>query len=219
MGITLGIDTSTDVRAGIARNGRSMGSGIVADQRAHAEQLAPLVQRTLAGAGLRLSDVDDIAVGVGPGPFTGLRVGVVTAMTWASVLNRPIKGVCSLDVVARQWVQRGTAPEEFVVVTDARRREVYWARYNSLGERLDGPVVTAPTEVPELPLAGSGAKLLERPVAGPTELDAGLLAAVAAQLPDAGLEPLYLRRPDAEVPSTRKSTLPQPRLSLKKRRT
>jgi tRNA A37 threonylcarbamoyladenosine modification protein TsaB len=95
---------------------------------------------------------------------------------------------------------------EFVVASDARRREWYWARYGPDGRRLAGPFVTAPAEVPDLPAIG--------PVTGtPLALDAGHLAAVAARLPEAGLEPLYLRRPDAEVPTARKSTLLPPRLA------
>jgi tRNA A37 threonylcarbamoyladenosine modification protein TsaB len=100
------------------------------------------------------------------------------------------------------------------VVADARRKEVYWARYAADGTRVDGPSVTAPDLVPDVPLAGPGATLTGRDCAGPDGLDAGLLAASADRLPDAGLVPLYLRRPDAEVPTTRKSTLLQPRVAM-----
>lgn len=211
-GVVVGIDTSTDVRAGVAVAGRVVASGAVADPRAHAEQLAPLLQRLVAGAGLSLADVDRIVVGVGPGPFTGLRVGVVTAATLAEVLGVEVRGVCSLDAVAAAWASAG-APEEFAVVSDARRREVYWARYDASGRRTGGPFVTPPDAVPPLPLAGPGASLVPGgDVVGPTELDAGVLAARGEHLADAGLEPLYLRRPDAEVPTRVKSTLAQPRL-------
>lgn len=207
--ITLAVDTSTDVRAGVARDGEALASGSVADPRAHAEELMPLVTRVLDDAGLSLADVDELVVGVGPGPFTGLRVGVVTASTLGFALGRPVRGVCSLDVVAAQWVD---APGRFAVVSDARRREVYWAVYAG-GVRVDGPFVTAPSDVPEVPLAGPGAVLVRPAVAGPTVLDAGTLAARASTLPDAGLEPLYLRRPDAELPSKVKTTIPRARLA------
>lgn len=214
--VRVGIDTSTDVRAGIAAGGRVLASGAVTDRRAHAEQLMPLLQRLLTEAGVTLADVESIVVGVGPGPFTGLRVGVVTATTMAEVLGVAVRGVCSLDAVASAWPD---APEQFVVVSDARRREVYWARYAASGERLDGPHVTAPDAVPALPLAGPGATLVPGgTVAGPTELDAGILAARGESLNDVGLEPLYLRRPDAEVPTRVKSTLAQPRLALGRKR-
>lgn len=214
MTITLGVDTSTVVRAGLAEDGRVLAAGVVQDRRAHVEQLMPLIRRLSAEAGLGLGDVDAVAVGVGPGPFTGLRVGVVTATTLAFVLGKPVRGVCSLDVVAAGW---GDAPDEFVTVADARRREVYWARYAS-GRRVGGPFVTPPGRVPGLPLAGPGATLVRPGTAGPDDLDGGVLAARAHELPDAGLEPLYLRRPDAEVPAKPKSTLVQPRLALGRKR-
>jgi tRNA threonylcarbamoyl adenosine modification protein YeaZ len=213
--VVLGIDTATDVRAGVARDGRLVSTDVVPDRRAHAEQLLPLVQRVLATAGVTPSEVTGVVVGVGPGPFTGLRVGVAAAITLAEALGVPVRGVCSLDVVALDWADRGDAPAEgFVVVADARRKEVYWAGYDGTGQRLDGPFVTAPGEVRDLPLAGPGATLTGRDCAGPDAIDAGLMAAAGHRLVDAGLEPLYLRRPDAEVPTSRKSTLLQPRLAM-----
>ena len=214
MTTTLAVDTSTVVAAAIAVDGRIVASARVDDTRAHAEELMPLVQRVAAEAGVALADVERIVAGVGPGPFTGLRVGVVTALTLAEVLAVPVAGACSLDAVAAEWASAG-APEEFLVVSDARRKEVFWARYDGAGRRLSGPDVAAPDTLPALPLAGPGAHLVGAGT-GPTQLDAGWLA--AADLPDAGLEPLYLRRPDAEVPTRVKSALPQPRLSLRRTR-
>ena len=218
MTVVVGIDTSTDVRVGVAVDGRIVASGAVADRRAHAEQLVPLLRGLLGDAGIALADVDRFVVGVGPGPFTGLRVGVVTAAVLAEVLGVPITGVCSLDAVAAAWALTN-APAEFVVVSDARRREVYWAHYDAAGRRLAGPFVTAPDAVPPLPLAGSGAPLVPGgDVRGPADLDAGVLAAHGDGLDDAGLEPLYLRRPDAEEPTRVKSTLAAPRLAMRRTR-
>ncbi|MGC3955855.1 MAG: tRNA (adenosine(37)-N6)-threonylcarbamoyltransferase complex dimerization subunit type 1 TsaB [Propionicimonas sp.] len=220
MSIVLGIDTSGVVCAGVARDGEVVASGVVPDTRAHAEQLMPLVQQVIAEAGLGgLTELTGIAVGVGPGPFTGLRVGVVAAITLGEALGVPVRGVCSLDVLAHQANHRGTGDGslsqlvratfgagEFIVATDARRKEWYWASYDADGRRAEGPFVTAPDALPALPQVG--------PVTdAPLALDAGVLAAIAADLPDAGLEPLYLRRPDAEVPTARKSTLLPPRLA------
>lgn len=200
--VVLGIDTSGVVCAGVAVDGAVVASGVIPDTRAHAEQLMPLVQQVMADAGLTLAEVDRIAVGVGPGPFTGLRVGVVAAVTLGEALGVPVRGVCSLDVLAHQ----ANESSDFVVATDARRKEWYWASHDADGNRVDGPFVTAPDQLPELPKVG--------PVTGnPIALDAGVLAAIADSLPDAGLEPLYLRRPDAEVPTARKSTLLPPRLA------
>ena len=207
MTLVLAIDTSTDVRVGLASDGAVLAATAFTDGRAHAEQLMPLVLSTLADAGRALSDLEQIVVGVGPGPFTGLRVGVATAHTLSFALGLPIRGVCSLDAIAAGYLATG----EFLAVSDARRKEIYWARYAADGARLAGPFVGPVAELPDLPLTGPGAAL-----AGGTAvpLDGGLLALAGPTLPDAGLSPLYLRRPDAEVPTTRKSTLLQPRLSV-----
>lgn len=210
--VVLGIDTATDVRVGLAVDGAVVASAAVADTRAHAEQLMLLVQRVLAESGHTVGDLTGVVVGIGPGPFTGLRVGVAAGHTLAAALGVPARGVCSLDVVAAEWVRRGDAPAEFLIASDARRKEVYWARYDGTGRRLDGPSVSAPSALPALPLGGPGARLVVTAVAGPDAIDAGLLAAL--DVPDAGLEPLYLRRPDAEVPTRVKSTLLQPRLAV-----
>ncbi len=208
--LTLGIDTSTDVRVGLADETGVLASRAVTDSRAHAEQLMPLVNASLAEAGRTLHDLGLIVVGVGPGPFTGLRVGVVTAQTLGFALGVPVRGVCSLDAVAAGHLVAGNPGGEFLAVSDARRREVYWARYAADGRRVEGPAVSPASELPELPVVGPGAGL-----AGgtPSPLDGGILALAGPELPEVGLSPLYLRRPDATVPTNRKSTLLQPRLA------
>lgn len=153
--LVLGIDTSDGVSVALVRGGEVLARAAGADPRRHAETLAPAVERVLAGDGLRPADLDAIAVGTGPAPFTGLRVGLVTARTLARVLDRPVIGVCSLDALARQAFDAlaATAPREVLAVADARRREVYVARYRPDAthpdadvERVDGPgVATAAT--------------------------------------------------------------------------
>jgi tRNA threonylcarbamoyl adenosine modification protein YeaZ len=207
--LVLGIDTSTTVNVGLARNGEVLGVATVDDRRAHVERLTPLIRAVLDDAGATVTDLDLIVVGLGPGPFTGLRVGIATARMLASVARVQLRGVCSLDVLAVQY-----APDnpfgEFLVATDARRKEVYWARYASDGARVDGPYVSSPDEVPALPTVGPGANLYpDRLTAapGPRVLDPAVLASSGTWLADAGIEPLYLRRPDAAAPTRRKSVL------------
>ena len=176
----------------------------------HGEQLAPLIERALAQAGLVRQDLTAIGVGVGPGPFTGLRIGLVTARTLGYVLELPVYGVCTLDVLAIEAVDTRVVTGDFLVATDARRREVYLASYDADGGRLAGPEVGKPADLAsELPAVGEGAVLhaeaFPNPV-GPTRPSAGWLARVIAEeraeLYDA--EPLYLRRPDAVMPGTPK---------------
>ena len=93
-------------------------------------------------------DITAVAAGTGPGPYTGLRAGLVTARVLGSALGVPVYGVCTLDVVAAGVASTGTAAGQgFIVATDARRREVYWARYDADGRRLDGPAVGFPADV------------------------------------------------------------------------
>jgi tRNA threonylcarbamoyl adenosine modification protein YeaZ len=184
------IDTATPaVIAGVLRRDESgrvevLAQRIVVDAHAHAELLTPNVVAALAEAGLPMAAIDAVVVGCGPGPFTGLRVGMATAAAYGHALDVPVHPVCSLDAIG------GRTTGEVLVVTDARRREVYWARYRD-GVRIDGPGVDAQADVPV-----GGAELVAFAQPSP----AGLVAAVddweAEPLP---LIPLYLRRPDAKT--------------------
>ena len=123
----------------------------------HGEMLAPGIQRVLADADARAADLTGIAVGVGPGPFTGLRVGLVTARTLAFVREIPVYGVCSLDILAAAAIDAGY--DEFVVATDARRKEVYLASYAG-GRRVSGPEVVKPADAKtEAPWSGGAGVL------------------------------------------------------------
>lgn len=208
----LGIDTSTVVCAGLARDGVAVATRTVGNSHSHVEMLIPCVQEMLSATGASLPDVERICIGVGPGPFTGLRVGIATAVTLGQVLDVPLHGVCTLDVIAAQWMATGGAPQEFVIASDARRKELYWARYSD-GRRAGEPQVTDPARLPHEPVAGPGVDVYpellgeRRPADAPCSVDAGFMAANWQSIPDAGLAPLYLRKPDAELPSARKSAL------------
>ena len=115
------------------------------DPRRHAELLTPLITQVLSEAGRSVADLDLIVTGVGPGPYTGLRVSVVTATTLGMALGVPVVGVCTLDGFAYDAVR--TDARAVVVASDARRREVYWAAYDDTGRRIDGPMVHKPDVV------------------------------------------------------------------------
>lgn len=176
------------------------------DAMRHGELLAPGITALLDQVGLMRQDVTAIAVGVGPGPFTGLRVGLMTARTLGAVLEIPVYGVCTLDVLAVEAVDSGTVQGPFHVATDARRKEVYWASYDEEGNRLDGPEVVKPAEVAtDGPVVGRGAVLYPDAFPDgrlPENPSAGVLARVVAEERAVLLdpEPLYLRRPDAAAP-------------------
>ncbi|MFC0673047.1 tRNA (adenosine(37)-N6)-threonylcarbamoyltransferase complex dimerization subunit type 1 TsaB [Brachybacterium hainanense] len=238
----LGIDTSGAVSVALAR-GAGEGDGgtgqelqvlaVRSDERSrhHDEVLLGLVDEVLLEAGAGRGDVTGIVAGRGPGPFTGLRVGLVVARTIAAALGVPLRGVCSLDALALQaatapGAPAGSAgePRRIAVALDARRREVYWALYEAAADgtitRQDGPAVDAPATVSARlraadALVGSGTDLYPELLPATTRIphvDAGALIAVAAQLEARGedltsTEPMYLRAPDAAKPSVRKSAL------------
>lgn len=188
------------------------------DARRHTEILMPLVSEVVEQAGIERSSIDGFAVGVGPGPYTGLRVGITTAATLGLVLDRPAYGVCSLDAIAYDVAVQPDSPDDFLVATDGRRKEVYWARYTG-GVRIGEPQVHRPAELAEelraLPTAGRGPELYPDLFANPlSQLDvdaAALGRLVARRLADGTgllpLQPLYLRQPDAVPSAGQKSAL------------
>lgn len=208
--LLLAFDTATPAITVAVHDGSDVVAAATGEgAMAHGELLAPAIHAALTDAGATMADLTDVAVGVGPGPFTGLRVGVVTALTLGSTLGITTHGVCTLDILAAELAQRGGLSEEFLVATDARRKEVYWAHYrpsNHAADRLDGPHVSYPVDVAELhpgmPVLGRGATLYPDTLTvldGPADPSAAALAsAVAAgSVEELPLEPLYLRRPDA----------------------
>ncbi len=232
--LVVGFDTATPAVSVALHDGeRVVSEAFTVDARRHGELLTPMIAKVMADAGASRGDLTAVAVGVGPGPYTGLRVGVMTARVLGSVLGIPVHGVCSLDVIAAatstQGPQGPQAPpgapgapgREFLVATDARRKEVYWARYDADGGRLAGPLVGSAGSIPgaaELAVAGHGGQLYPQAfgeVIGPGYPDARTLCAIVAgqrgertSPPLLAAEPLYLRRPDAREPGPPKRVTP-----------
>ncbi len=220
--LILAIDTSTSaITVALHDDTQLLAAESHLDPRAHTEWVSPLIASCLTSARLTPSDLTAVAVGNGPGPFTGLRVGIVTGLTMGHALGIPVHGICSLDVLAAQAAERAraagaarateTEEGEVLVATDARRKEVYWSRYavrSGAVERLTCPVVERPADLPEglraLPTVGRGPMLWPDLFPHPVpvlDVDAAVLARLAVERARAGeempVEPLYLRRPDA----------------------
>ncbi len=210
----LAFDTATPAVTVALHDGeRVVATSTKVDARRHGELLAPGITAVLDEAWVPRQDITAVAVGVGPGPFTGLRVGLVTARTLGAVLDIPVYGVCTLDVLAVAAVDGGAVHEPFLVATDARRKEVYWATYDEHGARIDGPGVARPADLADLasgrPVVGAGARLYPDVfpnAVDPEHPDAGVLAGIVAEERAELLdpEPLYLRRPDAATSYTPK---------------
>ncbi|MHA7281466.1 tRNA (adenosine(37)-N6)-threonylcarbamoyltransferase complex dimerization subunit type 1 TsaB [Arthrobacter sp. TMS2-4] len=221
--LLLALDTSAAATVALLRDDVVVGRFASADTRSHAEVLAPAVHRILAEAGVAGTELDAVVAGVGPGPFTGLRAGLVTARTLGFVWGVPLHGVMSLDALAFDAVAVGAVPagSGFLAATDARRGEVYWAAYRApsqpgdLPDLLDGPHVGEAATLPAgRPLVGRAASLYPDDVDGVPALaasdpDAASLGRVArlrllAGVPLRDTAPLYLRESDAQVPGPRK---------------
>ncbi len=201
--LALVLDTSTPaVSAALVRVDATtevLAERVVVDGRRHGELLALGLREVLAAGA-----PDVVVVGLGPGPFTGLRVGIVTAAVYAEARGVPVLGVCSLD---------GLGGPDTVVMTDARRKEVYWAAYDAVGARVDGPHVTTPAVAAESVhgrrVVGDGALLhgltvLEEPrYPSPARLAQVAVRAHLAGAAPLPLTPLYLRRPDAQEMAAR----------------
>jgi tRNA threonylcarbamoyladenosine biosynthesis protein TsaB len=223
----LALDTSAAASAAVVDDaGRTLATRSSGETRRHAEALTPLLDAVLAEAGVARTALTAVVAGTGPAPFTGLRVGLVTARTLGLALGIPVHGVSSLDALALAAVAAAEPDgREVLVVTDARRKEVYWARYRAvvgLGtdrgvEAVAGPGVDTPAAVAEqgvagLLVVGAGTELYPDLLPGtpavvdPADLARVALARLAVGGPGAelGTEPLYLRRPDAVPPAAAK---------------
>ncbi|CAL8970879.1 putative protein [Cellulomonas sp. T2.31MG-18] len=227
----LALDTSSAVAVALlADDGTVLATRSDSEQRHHAELLAPMVQHVLADAGVDRTQLTAVVAGTGPAPFTGLRVGLVTARTMALALDVPAWGVPSVDALAATAARTAEPGARVLVVTDARRREVYWAEYrvdaDRAAEPIGGPDIAVPATLVERGrttgalVVGRGAWLHHEALGltdeqpddpalldpDPAELGRLALARHAAGQPLA-TTPLYLRRPDAEPSVVRKRVL------------
>lgn len=202
----LAIDTSVGVSVAILENQNILAQFTDISHGIQGELTSAKISQLLKQTDLSSNDIDKVLVGVGPGPFTGLRVGIATAQAFSFALNIPHFGICSLDAVAYEF------GKPCVVVTDARRKELYWARYEK--NKIAGPAVATPAELVALQadciFIGPAAALCPEFINGEVmPLTAGALgqlyASGEAELLPA--RPLYLRKPDAQESTVRKSVL------------
>ena len=231
----LSVDTSAAVSVSlVSEDGTELATRTVREQRRHAELLTPLISELFDETGTSSSAITTVVAGTGPAPFTGLRVGLVTARTFAFGVGTEALGVCSLDALAAQAAQLHnlSAGTRVLAVSDARRREVYYALYE-IGAQTNwgapevtviaGPEVSSASDLADTGLAtnaivvGEGAQLYAEAFVGadvrtePAVPSTTVLAQLALARAHAGTDqpttPLYLRRPDAQVPGARKRAL------------
>ncbi|MCI1641332.1 MAG: tRNA (adenosine(37)-N6)-threonylcarbamoyltransferase complex dimerization subunit type 1 TsaB [Actinomyces sp.] len=228
--IGLCLDTSSATSVAVVRDGRTVARARNDSARHHAESIAPMLRGALDEAGLTgaltQAGITQVLVGTGPAPYTGLRAGLVTARALARACGAPVHGASSLDILARQALDVLPPDAEVLIVSDARRKELYWALYRAQGPDdvavVSGPRVDAPRQVANAlrgtdallvsgaPLPGHAREALSQAPTGPeVVLDPAVLVRLVAARLDRGetgrlgTEPLYLRRPDIQGQSPR----------------
>lgn len=243
--LTLSIDTALTASITITRDGAILGSAREEAPRRHAEDLGLLVEQAKTEAGfvepLAAIGVERVVAGRGPGSFTAVRAGLAFATTLAYALDVPGYGLCSLDGFALDALDEHPEAPAVTVITDARRREVFWARYEREGEnnvRYLAPPHVGPLsealdagrvdllavdpmlvgalnkeaavggELPESslfilndPTSATLARIAGARIAGAQICDGR--TAETEPRPDFSMEPIYLRRPDVNVPKPR----------------
>lgn len=227
----LAIDTATTalVTGAVDTESGQITQRILADARAHNERLMPTILEVMSEAGLELDDLDAIVAGMGPGPFTGLRVGMATAQALADALSIPLHGVCTHDAIAHAALVGADAADEreaadaALVATDARRKEIYWATYRA-GQRIAGPDVSKPGElavqdiaqviIPENLADQLPGVLAALPRSEGAPTAEGLVAVARLDAEPAPFVPMYLRRPDAVPPKKQQLSAAIPEVRL-----
>jgi tRNA threonylcarbamoyl adenosine modification protein YeaZ len=207
--VLLALDTSAGTSVAVVdREGGVLSEHGTVDTMRHAEAIGSLIERCLRDADVPVSALSGVVAGMGPGPFTGLRVGIAAARVFALGAGKPVVPVISHDAVAYgHYLAAGSGP--VLVVTDARRKEVYWSAYSGvdavgLPVRIGGPGLAKPAELVE-----HSFDYADLPRLDATSVSAGHLGmyaeiAFANKRPFAADEPLYLRSPDVTLPTARK---------------
>lgn len=204
--LTIAFSSSTAlVAVAVAENGDILARSEAHTDRRHAEEITPMLQSVLAGAGVGLAELDRVVVDIGPGRYTGMRVGIATATTLAHVLGIPVSTITSLELLRRAAIDRGIEPP-IVPVVDARRNEVFAA----IGDRL--LVVRHADLIEQLPadctLVGDGADRYRDDFTVQAKVCSGVVPSIAAAaalpsswptLDPVTVEPLYVREPDAAI--------------------
>lgn len=200
----LSIDTSAGTSVAVVDRDR----GVIAehtepDTRRHAEVIGELVSLCLAESGAQVAELSGVAIGMGPGPFTGLRVGIAAGNAFAFGAGKPAVRVVSHDAIAfARYLAGASGP--LLVVTDARRREVYWSTYSGADDaglplRADAPGLARPDDLAAAVPGFEGYARLDADTVSAGSL--GMLAETMflERRPFAGPEPLYLRSPDVTL--------------------
>jgi tRNA threonylcarbamoyl adenosine modification protein YeaZ len=190
----LAIDTSTNrIAVALLQFGKPPTVAIKDDGLRHAEYAAELIKQVIKDSGLMLQELGGIVCGIGPGPFTGLRVGIISAQSISFALNIPVFGICSHDAIAFEYAQKNPN-QDVTVITDARRKEVYWTRYQGI-KRITTPIVSKANVAIEA-MNRTEKRVEIKSFATDSAQGDGSVVALPNQvlLPPI---PLYLRRPDA----------------------
>lgn len=192
----LAIDTSAGTSVAVVEGSRVLAEASESGTRGHAEAIGRLIRDALQAADAGPADITSVAAGMGPGPFTGLRVGIAAARAFAAARGLPVHPVCSHDAIAFGREQ------PTLVVTDARRREVAWSVYR--GDDVDGPHLARPEDLATVVEGYAALDRIDAPEVSAASL--GLVAErrLAAGRPTGQDQPLYLRAPDVTMPGAPK---------------
>ncbi|MEY3847009.1 MAG: hypothetical protein RJA66_1276 [Actinomycetota bacterium] len=207
MAYLLAIDTSAGTSVAVLKDGIALSEIEIADTRSHTESIGNAIESALTQAGVKPNQVQSVAVGRGPAPFTGLRVGIAAAIMFAEGSGAKLFGVVSLDAIAKQELSTRESADggQLLVTSDARRSEHYWALYSGLDRHgvpvcVEGPSVNRPADI-EAMLLTRGITAARTSVVISARAIGELFEAQAASgvLSD-DITALYLRNPDAVEP-------------------